>query len=285
MGSKLNHSKYKNTGIIFEFLVRKITSDILSDKPSKAYDILKKYFVKTELSKEYKIYENLIKKQNLSETKAVLIIDTLLKLNRKLNNKKLNEERFNLIKEIKANYDIDELFKTQIPNYKIYASFYVLREIYNSNKFNPKDEIHYKTTLLEYLTSSNIKEKTTSPIIKEFLGFDKDTRLLAYNILLENFNKKYKGLNLNQKRILKEYITCLDSNVKMRSFYNEEVKNIKKIINELNEKTIDKPTKLKIKGIINLIHEIKAPTKITEKNLSNLLYYHNLIDELEKTNV
>ena len=63
---KIKHSKYKNTGILFELLVRQITADTLSGNESAAINLLKKYFVKTELGREYKLYEAISKSSMLS---------------------------------------------------------------------------------------------------------------------------------------------------------------------------------------------------------------------------
>ena len=61
---KLKHSKYKNTGILFEMLVRKLTSETLSSNKSTTVDIIKNYFGRnTELSKELQLYNTLLKEQ------------------------------------------------------------------------------------------------------------------------------------------------------------------------------------------------------------------------------
>ena len=75
---KIKHSKYKNSGILFELLVRQITSDTLEGKDSPIKEILKKYFVKTELGKEYKLYETLLNKTSITEARADLIITSLI---------------------------------------------------------------------------------------------------------------------------------------------------------------------------------------------------------------
>jgi hypothetical protein len=280
---KINHSKYKNTGLIFEFLVRQITSDTLSGKNSKASNIIKKYFVKTELSKEYKLYETLIKKNNLTEGKANNIIDALLEASKKLNRSSLKREKYNVIKEIKEYYNIDEFFKNQLPNYKIYASFYILNELHNQNH-NPLDLITYKNTLLEYLTSQKPQFQNKDLLIEEFSSNEKDVRILVYRILLEKFNEKHKDLNPNQKRVLKEYIYSIDSTPTLKNFYNSEVLKIKKILSEINKKTTDKSTHIKIKEICNLLCEAGKNQKITDKDLINVLQYYSLIDELKKAN-
>ena len=89
----IKHSKFKNTGILFELLVRQITTDTLSNKNSEALGILKKYFSKTELGREYKLYESLIKRTNLTEGKANLVIDTVLESAKQLNRSALKRQK------------------------------------------------------------------------------------------------------------------------------------------------------------------------------------------------
>ena len=95
----IKHSKFKNTGILFELLVRKITADTLAGTESPSVNILKKYFVNTELGKEYKLYETLFKSKNLTEGKANTILTTILESSKKLNRKALKREKYNLVKE------------------------------------------------------------------------------------------------------------------------------------------------------------------------------------------
>ena len=52
----VKHSKYRNTGILFELLVRQTTADLLENKDSKAVKILKKYFTNTDLGKDHTIF-------------------------------------------------------------------------------------------------------------------------------------------------------------------------------------------------------------------------------------
>jgi len=81
--TKLKHSKYKNTGILFELLVRKLTSETLSSDKSVTIDIIKKYFGKnTELAKELQLYNSLLKEQSnpkqLLECKNVIIKNNMM---------------------------------------------------------------------------------------------------------------------------------------------------------------------------------------------------------------
>ena len=282
---KLRHSKYKNTGILFELLVRQITSDTLSAKNSPAKDILQKYFVKTELSKEFKLYETLFKKTGLTEGKAEIIINTLLESFKNLNKSTLKREKYNLVNEIKKHYNLEDFFKNQIPNYKIKASFYILNEAYNQDSHNNYSKvIQHKITLLEHLTSKEISEKVKKNVINEFESYDKDVRILTYRILLEKFNKKYDGLNLNQKLTLKEFINAIDSTSTLKDFYNTKIVEIKEVLLNLNKKVTDKATQIKINEVSNLIFEADKSTKINDDHLVNLLQYYSLIEELKKSN-
>ena len=124
---KIKHSKYRNTGILFELLTRQLTSDTIAGDSSKSLDFLKKHFnSKTELLKEYKIYHTLATQKYKKDIQATMLIDTLLESYEDLNKGKLRREKYNLIKEIKDNYDITDFFNSKINNYKIMASIFIL---------------------------------------------------------------------------------------------------------------------------------------------------------------
>ncbi len=201
---KIKHSKYKNTGLLFELLVRQITADTLNGSNSPSLNILKKSFAKTELGKEYKLYESLFKTKNLSEGKAEVTLNTILEATRKLNRATLRREKYNLINEISKHYDLTEFFKHQVPNYKGYAAFYKLIEIYNSDKLSETEEIiTNKITILECLTENPVDEKRVKQdLVEEFSKYDKDLRILTYKVMLEKFNGKYANLNSGQKEVL-----------------------------------------------------------------------------------
>ena len=283
---KIKHSKYKNTGILFELLVRQITADTLSGKSSPATGIMKNYFVKSELSKEYKLYETLTQKSGLTEGKADIIINTLLETSKKLNRGILRREKYNLIREIKKHYNLDEFFKTQLPHYRIHASFFILTEIYNQdNLTNPNQIIDNKVTLLEHLTTKEVnKEVVKENVIEEFKSYDKDLRILTYRVLLEKFNGKYEGLNENQKTVLKEFINTVDSTPTLREFYNTKIQEIKTMLSELNSKVADKAIQIKVNEVSNILEEVDKTTKINDDHLVNLLQYYSLVEELERTN-
>ena len=283
---QINHSKYKNTGILFELLIRQITNDTLDSKDSQATNILKKYFVKTELGREYKLYETLLKKTSLTETKANIITNTLLDSSKSLNRGVIKRQKYNLIKEIQNHYDLNEFFNHKLPNYKVHAAFYTLLEIFNStSQIDPEQIINNKVTILEHLTAAQIKAtKIKDEVMDEFEKSDKDVRFIAYKMLLENFNVKYDTLHTNQKTILKEYITSVDNTSRLKEFYTNKINEIKTELADLNKKTKNKVTKIKINEIISIISPPLKNAKITDNDLVDLLQYYDLINELETVN-
>lgn len=283
---QVKHSKYKNTGILFELLVRQITSDTLEGKDSPAKDILKKYFVKTELGREYKLYETLLKKTTLTETKANIVISTLTDSSKSLNRGIIKRQKYNLINEVQKHYDLNTFFNHKLPNYKVYAAFYTLLEINNSqSNSNPEQTITNKVTILEHLTAAQIKESTVrDEVLTELENSDRDVKFLAYKILMEKFNNKYDGLSPNQKSILKEYINSVDNTSRLKEFYTEKINEIKTELTKLNTKTSNPATKIKINEIISVIHPPAKNAKLTDNDLVDLLQYCDLINELEAVN-
>ena len=282
----VKHSKYKNTGILFELLVRQITADTLDGKDSPARKILKNYFVKTELGREYKLYETLFKKTNLTEGKANVIIDTLLEASKNLNKGVLRRQKYNLINEIKNHYDVTKFFKHKLPHYRVQASFYNLVESVSSKKdIDPKSTINHKLTILEHLISEPISSKQKETVITEYSKYDKDLRTLAYKVLLEKFNGKYDNLNDGQKEILRELINSIDNTPRLKEFYNSKVNEIQSNLSSLNKKVKDETTKIKVNEVKNIICELDKSSRIQDDDLINLLQYYDLIEELKVANV
>ena len=282
----IKHSKYKNSGILFELLVRQITADTLDGKDSPARGVLKEYFVKTELGREYKLYDTLSKNINLTEAKANMVLDSLLETSKTLNRGALKRQKYNLIKEIKKNYDVNKFFRHKLPHYKIQAAFFTLVELKSQDNFsNPDLEINNKITILEYLSTPEEKKNVKQTVLEEYQKYDTDLRVLTYKIILEKFNGKYDNLNHGQKEVLKELITSIDNTPRLKEFYNGKVGEIKTTLTELNTKVKDKATNIKINEVVKILPSIDKTSKVKDDDLINLLQYYDLIEELETTHV
>jgi hypothetical protein len=274
---KIKHSKYKNTGILFELLVRQITADTLKGVDSPAINLLKENFVKSELGREYKLYESVLKSKILSESRANLLISTILENSKKLNRTSLKKQKYNLINEIKKHYNLESFFGSKINNYKEIGSIYTLLESYNNPEITDLDQINNnKITLLEHLTKQEL--------LNEFSEYDKDVRSLTYRILLEKFNDKYDNLSVDQKQVLKEFIYSVDSTPSLRNFYNSKIKELHSLLEETGNNIKDKATQIKVQEVSKLLVELDKTDRVDSDNLVDLLQYYELIQEIKTAN-
>jgi len=283
---KIKHSKYKNTGVLFELLVRQITADTLKGSNSPAIDILKKYFVKTSLGREYKLYESVLKSNVISEGRANTIISTILENSKRFSRSSLKKQKYNLINEIKEHYDLDVFFGSKIKNYKELAALYTLIEGYNYKEDVDSNQlINNKITLLEHLTKKQVNaENVKKDIIQEFNDYDKDTRILTYKVLLEKFNSKYDNLSEDQKIVLKEFINSVDSTPGLRNFYNTKINELKKSLNSVIKNIKDKTTQIKLTEVNKFLVKLEKTDKVGDDNLVDLLRYYELVKEIKVAN-
>ena len=275
---KVKHSKYKNTGILFELLTRQLTSDTIAGNQPKSLTFLKKHFnSKTELLKEYKIYHTLATKKYNKENQATMLINALVEAHRKLNKSQLRREKYNLIKEIKDTYNVNNFFKSKITDYKIMASIYNLLE---NKKALPLSVVDSKVTLLEHITQKT-KKQPKNKILENYNKQDKDTRLLTYKVLLEKFNSKYKGLNKNQQTLLKEYVNSVTNSPSLKAYINEEIKEVKKSLTKYSRKVEDNAIAVKLNETKSMIKPLCKKSFVNDDNVINLLNYYELINELK----
>ena len=277
---KVKHSKYKNTGILFELLTRQLTADTIAGNNPKSLSIIKKYFSgDSALLKEYKIYHTFVGKKFKEEGKATMLINTLIEAHGKINKGQLRREKYNLIKEIKDTYDINDFFKAKISNYKIMASIFNLLE---NKDASPLSIVNSKVTLLEHITGKTLENKPKKDVVMEdYAKYDKDTRLLTYKVLLEKFNDKYSGLGENQKSLLKEYVNSVTNSPALKSFINKEIKTVKKEITGYSKKVEDKAVVVKLTETRDMIKPLCKKSSVNDDNVINLLNYYELVNELK----
>jgi hypothetical protein len=285
---KIKHSKFKNTGFIFELLVRQITSEIMSNNKSVAEKILKEHFnSKKELSKELKLYQYLVNEKYNSESKAEQFINTILEARKRLDETKLTREKYNLIKEIKETYNLDEFIKSSISNYKTLASIYKIFETVTSvEQFDPTDIVSSRFTIAENIINSSIENKDVKikdAVLEEYRKQDEDLRAVSYKLLVESFNNKYKNLNNEQKSLLREYINNINNTGKLNEYVGNEVTNLVAALKEVGSKISDKVTKIKLAETISNIKKIKSVKKIREQHLSALMMTYELLNELKES--
>ena len=281
---KIKHSKYKNTGLIFELLVKQVAADTLSRKESPAIKVIKKFYTgNTTLVKEFKLYDFVLKNKGVGSKKAETILSTIVEISRKLDVNSLKKQKYELIKELKSHYDLEEFFSIKVESYKSLAALYCLLEAQNTpNLVDPTVFVDNKTTILEHLTQSKITQgDVKNALIEEYSKYDKDLRLLTYKILLEKFNDQYKELLPEQKNILKEFIISANSSTRLRNIVNEEVTALRKTISKLKERVSDEIVKIKLEEIHKSMSLIKNTQKVDDNHLVSLMQYYELVNELK----
>jgi hypothetical protein len=284
---KIRHSKIKNTGILFELLVRQITLEVLNgDKTEKAKGILKEFFSSnTELNKELRLYELLLREKYTSESRAEKFIDTVNEAHKRINRSQLQKEKYNLIKRINESFNMDDFLSSPIQQYKVLASIYKVFEAKYADAYDIKDVFNSKITLIENITSKPVltdgKSENSDKIIESYKKQDKDLRLLTYKILVETFNKKYSNLNERQRELLKQYINNITNTTKFGKYIQTEIPKIISELKTISKKVNDKVTKIKLAETISVLERAKIGKVVSDNHVSSLMLSYELIKELK----
>ena len=283
---KIKHSKFKNTGVLFELLVRQITLEVLNgDKKETAKTIVREFFApNTELNKELRLYDILLKEKYSSETKADRLVETVCDAHAKLNQSTLSKEKFNLIKEVSAKFDIEQFLSSPITNYKVLASIYKVFESKRESNYDIKDIFNSKITLIENITSKpsqKLQPTEDKKLIETYKQQDKDLRLLTYKILVETFNKKYTNLDDSQKNLLKEYINNITNTTKFKDYVGIELPKIVAELKSIKSKVEDKVTTIKLSETISVLEKMKMGKSVTDGQVSSIMLSYELIKELK----
>jgi hypothetical protein len=255
----------------------------MSNTDPRAVKIFKKYFTNTELGKEYNLYNTILNAPKLAEGRAEVLVSTVIEQSKKLDREKLNREKYNLIKEVKKHYEIDNFFKAKINGYKVYAAVYTLIESQTAKEFtDTKQVITNKLALLEHITKESLTErKVASKVVEEFMKEDKEIRLLAYKILVEKFNERYSGLSDSQKNLLKEYINNISDTKQLKTYLNDKFKEVKTELTALLESVTDRVIQIKLTEAIKLIKPINTNESVRDESLIGLMEYYQLVEELK----
>lgn len=285
MNKKIRHSKFKNTGFLFELLTKQITLEILNNSPKEiAKSIVQEFFgKKTQLAQELRLYTLLINEKYNSEPKAEKFIDAVVETRTKLDEQKLNREKYNLVKSIKENFDLAQFLSSPVTNYKVLASIHKLFEAEIKDASNVKDAFDSKYTLIEHIstTSSPLISGKKDELIETYKKQEKDLRLLTYKILVESFNDKYATLNESQRNLLREYINNVTNTSKFGEYYKSELKKLVTELHSLYTTINDAVTKIKLKETINVMKKQRIGKKVTDEQVSALMISYELVKEIK----
>ena len=283
---KIKHSKFKNTGFLFELLTRQITLEVLNGGEEKAKEIIREFYGQgTEMSKELRLFNLLINEKYNTESKAEKFIEAILEAHTKLDYTKLQREKYNLVKSIKETFEIDNFLASPVTNYKLLASVHKLFEAKANDVLDVKDVFDSKLTLVEHISNSqtSVKQKEDK-LVEEYKKQEKDLRLLTFKILTESFNKKYTNLDDAQKSLLREYINNVTNTSKFGEYFEKELIKTITELHEMYKGMKDKITKIKLRETINVLKKQKLGKKITDEQVSSLMLSYELIKEIKNIN-
>jgi len=274
---RIKHSKVKNTGLIFELLVRQVASDTMNNSESKALRVIKKHYkANSALSEELKLYRTLAEEKFSTLHKAEKFVEAVLRARKSINESQLRRDKYNLIKDLKSNYNVGDFFKSKVKNYKLHASTYKLFEFAEAD--DPKEYVSSKFTLVEHVQTAP-KQKEAAPSLT---SEHKDVRILASKMVVDKFNDKYSKLSAPQKRMLREYINTVTNSVKLRKYILNETKSLKESVTKLSKTVPSKVIRIKLNEVANLLKELSKKHSIEDKDVLTMLRYYELVSELKK---
>ena len=288
MKSSIKHNKLRNTGILFELLVRQITSDVMENKKDGiAVKLMREFFnSKKELGKELMLYRAFFNVQNLSEQKAFQLLKLVTEQRKNLDQHVLDTQKYLLIKEIKKNFDLKEFFAARIPSYKIYASIYKSFDaaVNGINDTTTIEELaNSQFTIVEHLSGKMLNKeiKEHNELSKIVRSQDDDIRFLSYKILIERFNEKYKGLDEAQKKLLQEYIYNISNTSKLKTYTQGESHRLAKEITQASKKVKDKVTRIKLGEVVSQLQKVQTATVVKENHMTAMLIAYEILKELK----
>jgi len=285
MSKTLRHSKFKNTGILFELLTRQITADIISgNDESEAKNLLFKYFKEnTELGKEWRLYNFLLNEKVKENSHAERFLTVIIEQRKKLSNARLAKEKYDLIKEIKDLYPIEEFLNANIKNYRNLASIFKLFEDASSKdlKFDTREIYQARTCIVENIVDKPKATDSEVDLLSFYAKQNEDIRLLSYKMLVDGMNKKYKDLDDNQKLVLREYINNISNTNSISTFINSQIDNIKSQLSVLTEKVKNNNVvNIKINEVVKQLDKVKPTKSVKDNQVMVVLLAYELLKEV-----
>lgn len=218
------HSKKRNVGLMYEFLVRVISVALLEGdkkKSSRALKIMKRYFKPgTELYNEFRLIHSLKTVSVSSETVASTIIERAREVAKSHNASQLMREKSLLIREVNHTLSDNNFYDQPVQDYRIYATIQSLIDEWRTPTGDIRHLAEYEDKLVKWMSSSKTLQPS-SPVGEE----DPGTMRLLVKIMTQKLNEKYsEALTHEQRNILREYALTADGNKSTLTTMLENVK-------------------------------------------------------------
>jgi hypothetical protein len=275
-----SHNKKRNTGLLYEQLIRYIARAMLENNDSvakTATSVLQSHFSSgTELRKEFEVFDAFANAKNLSEHIASRAIESAKNVSQKIDNVKLRNEKAALIKEVNHKFGKDKIFSQRIPNYRFYATVQTLMNDWRTDTVT-KRTLQYENKLLGHL-----KEE----LVLEAVEKTPDVNNLTVKLMTEKFNKKYSDtLSKEQSLLIREYVfSSSTGNFKQLHSLLEHIKtntieSIKKYSKVCDNAVLNE----KIQSVLAQINELKTD-EISDGTLAKFMLATKLMNEMGNDN-
>ena len=218
----MKHNKKRNVGIIYELLLQHISTKLLegNKKDAKvATKIIEKHFNKnTELYKEFRLF-NALAKSTITNTHVLASILNEAKIaSNKLNEKSLEREKSELLKNINYKIADKDFYYRNIPDYRDLG---LVQLALNEWRKEDKD-IKRLVDLETRLGSLMLREK--NKLNEQKYDITHSDRLVL-KIMTEKFNRRYgEELSQDQKKIIEGYVFLSDKDpTRLKKFFESKL--------------------------------------------------------------
>jgi len=199
------HNKKRNVGLIYEQLIMSMSRALINNENEKiniAKKIIEKRFAKnTELYKEFRLFNALIRTAGASESLATRILAEAQKAALDHDPEKLNKEKSVLIKEINYNLNKSDFYDQKVSDYIHYATIQTLLNNWRSGSPDIKQMAVHEIKIHEWLCRP---EETITLTDQRANGIND----LTVTVMERKFAKKYGDvLSGRQKMLMQLYLT------------------------------------------------------------------------------
>lgn len=277
------HNKKRNTGLLYEFLIRTISQALVDDdkkKSAKALKIVKSHFKPgTELYKEFRLINSIMKTTVSSDAVAASILGEAKAAARTHDMSTLDREKSLLIRSINHQLNDDNFYDQHIKEYRTFATVQNLINDWRSPAPDLSRMAEYEDQVVKWLVSS--KQESNEQVVTESTA---GSNRLLMKIMMKKLGEKYDGTLTNeQKSLIKAYAFSAandDDNktvlLKLKEIRENLLNSIDNYVddNKNNEKYLsNKLTEVKVQ----LLNEV---SKVDDATVAEYMLYIKLIDEL-----
>jgi hypothetical protein len=279
----IQHNKKRNVGIIYELLLRAVSSAIVEGDKQRAQlalDIIEKHYdKKTELYKEYRLFNALIKSTVSDTPVAAAVLSEAKSAARRSNHKTLDYEKSILIREINHNLRDDSFYQRRIPDYRLYATVQnLINEWAAGDASDLTKMIMLEGQVVQWLLKEKIVEST------DLQAPTPEVDSLVVKIMNEKFNEKYAGkLNQDQTELIQEYIFSIESGQESKfvNRLNSLRENVLKKISVLKASTDNSTLQDRIPKVEKALHGLVFES-LSDEVISRFMTISQLIVELSE---